>query len=85
MIVAPTTGSISIEVLFVAVGEDNAGSPGGTDGEGAGVGAPTSSAMDSSKESDIRSTVEGILDCLDGKRARKYNNDLLALEAMRSI
>ena len=49
-------------------------------------GTTASSAMDSSDESDIRSTVEGILDGLVGKqRSRKCNNDLLALEAMRSI
>ena len=92
MIVASVAVSISIEGVFIAaVGEDNSGTPAGTDCEGAGVGAPTSSAMDSSEESDIRSTVEVILDCLDGRdsldgnRARKYDNDLLALEAMRSI
>ena len=76
----------SIEVGFEAAsGEDNAGTPEETDDEGAGVGAPTASAIDSSEESDVRSTVEGILDCLNGKHTRKENNDLLALEAMRSI
>ena len=87
MIDASAAVSISIEVVFeAAAGEDNSGTPEGTDGEGAGVGAPTSSAMDSSEESDIRSTVEGILDCLGGRQcACRYNNDLLALEAMRSI
>ena len=92
MIGASAAVSISIEGVSVAtVGEDNSGTPEGTDCEEAGVGATASSAMDSSEESDIRSTVEGILDDLDGRdirdgnRARKYGNDLLAREAMRSI
>ena len=46
---------------------------------------PTSSAMDSS-ESDRRSIVVDMVDFLAGNQsARKYRNDLLALEAMRSI
>ena len=92
MIGASVAVSIPIEGLtFVTVGDDDSGSPDGTDGEGAGGGATVSSAMDSSEESDIRSTVEGILDDLDGRdildrnRARKDGNNLLALEAMRSI
>ena len=45
----------------------------------------TASAIDSS-ESDVRSTVEGILEGFVGKqRSRKWNRNLLALEAMRSI
>ena len=82
---APAAISTSIEVGFEAVsGEDTSGAPEETDGEGAGIGAPPSSAIDSS-ESDVRSTVEGILDCLDESRARKENKDRLAREAMRSI
>ena len=92
MIGASAAVSIPIEGVSVAtVGDDDSGTPEGTDGEEAGVGATVSSAMDSSEESDIRSTVEGILDDLDGRdirdrnRARKDGNNLLALEAMRSI
>ena len=88
MIGASAAVSISIEggVSVATVGDDNSGTPEGTDGEEAGVGATASSAMDSSEES-----VEGILDDLDGRdirdgnRARKYGNNLLAREAMRSI
>ena len=76
----------AIEVRFEAVVvEVNTASPEEPDCEGAGAGAPPASAINSSKESDVRSTVEGILDCLRGKFARKEDNDLLALEAMRSI
>ena len=93
MIGASAAVLISIEggVSVATVGDNNSGTPEGTDGEEAGVGATASSAMDSYEESDIRSTVEGILDNLDGRdirdgnRARKYGNDLLAREAMRSI
>ena len=50
------------------------------------MGARASSSIDSSDVSDVRSTVEGILEDLVVKqRSRKDNQDLLAREAMRSI
>ena len=49
-------------------------------------GPATSSVIYSSEESDMRSTVIDILDCLVGKqRSRRYNNNLLALVAIRAI